>query len=71
MPKDAKLLSVQMQGNTPILWAVCDNEVTHQDRDIVMYMTGEEMEKGALEYIGTVENKGFVMHFFEKVVLGL
>lgn len=66
MPAGAELLSVQMQGPQPCLWALLDNdEPMTQQRHFVVIGTGNPVPKAALKYIGTFQQPPFVWHLFE------
>lgn len=60
-------LSVQMQGNTPTLWALIHNE--HDPRGIfpiLMVGTGWQFDLPTTSdlFLGTVQHDGFVWHYF-------
>lgn len=67
-----KLLTVQMQGSTPTLWALVDTENKPVTTTIDILFTGVEIEVPATEvlmawhYIGTVQNAGIVAHIFDR-----
>lgn len=70
MPKGAKVLDVQMQGDTCCLWALCDEEKESIDTEtirIVIYGTGNPIPDEPGEYISTFQVHGgkFVFHAFE------
>lgn len=69
MPAEARLLTVQMQGNQGLmLWAQVDPAADREHRQIAIYGTGHEVpvnEDGA--YLGTfqVGNGMLVFHVFD------
>lgn len=69
MPKGAKILTVQVQGDggLPCIWALCDTEAPLENRLIAMFGTGHQAPEGAADYIGTFQlhNGEFVFHVFE------
>lgn len=70
MPKRAQILSVQMQGNTPQIWALVDPKSDYEKRSFVMVGTGHEHKVGHYGkciYIGTFQMSGgtLVFHLFE------
>jgi hypothetical protein len=72
MPAGAQILSVQLQGDTLSLWALCEVDREPTDRAIAIYGTGHEMpstEHGILKFISTFQLDGgrLVFHVFELV----
>ena len=70
LPTGARLLTVQMQGSSPCLWALCDETSSgpKEPRTIALYGTGHQIfNKEPGEYIATFQTKGgiFVWHAFE------
>lgn len=69
MPKGAKILTVQMQHETPCIWAMVDPQVNpYVARKIHIYGTGHEIPDTLnLDYIGTFQmHDGYlVLHAFE------
>lgn len=64
----AKILTVQMQENFPVLWAIIDSKLeTQRIHRIFMYITGEPLPDtvNALEYIAAIQLRGYVFHIFE------
>ena len=70
MPKGAKILSVQMQGNTPCFWAEVDPKEEKEVRHFEIYGTGHMLCDTPKKYIGTfqVSNGTLVFHVYERVV---
>ena len=70
MPRGAKVLSVQMQGGAPQLWALVDEKETQEPRAFTTYGTGHPLPE-VLDYgrfVGTyqVHNGELVFHVFEQ-----
>lgn len=67
MPQGAIIRTVQMQGETITLWAECKNgeDVETEKRDIEVYGTGRNIGEHDVEYIGTVQERGYVWHVYE------
>jgi hypothetical protein len=69
LPKDASILSIQMQGggDAPQIWALVEPEKPKAPRKIRVYGTGHGIEDGPLEFIGTFQIHGgaLVFHAFE------
>lgn len=69
MPKGAKLLSAQFQGDDLCLWALCDPNQPHMHRKIRLEGTGHEIQclsDKEMEFIATVQDGRFVWHIFEE-----
>jgi hypothetical protein len=66
MPSGAHILDVQMQNGTPVLWALCDPDVTRENRTFVIYGTGRNMPTYPGKYISTFQHDSFVWHVFEQ-----
>ena len=61
-----KILSIQEQNGTPMMWAIVDpdNEVV-EPLEIVAIGTGWKLPSRLDEYIGTAQDEyGFVWHYF-------
>ena len=68
MPKGAQILTIQMQGDSPQLWAMVDPKVEHELRRFVTYGTGHPIPNSDdLTYISTIQgyNGALVFHLFE------
>lgn len=63
MPAGAVPLTVQMQHGLPCLWAAVDTSQPEEQVPIGMCGTGHPMPEG--KYIGTVQDEGFVWHYFD------
>lgn len=66
MPKDAEILTVQLQRGEPQLWALVDPKLPVKHRLITIVGTGQSVQ-GNVRYIGTfqLEYGNFVFHAFE------
>lgn len=66
MPKDAKVLTVQMQKSEPCIWILCDPNNEIVERRFYLYGTGMTVSHSET-YIGTFQmlNGGLVFHLFE------
>jgi hypothetical protein len=69
LPKDAKILTVQVQKNNPCLWTLVDTENEIEKRRIEIYGAGHEIPNDGMErkYISTSQmyDGDFVFHVFE------
>jgi hypothetical protein len=67
MPAGAEFLSVQMQGETPCLWALVDPDVEKTMRYLDVYGTGHTLPDNPGRYISTFQMMGgrLVFHAFE------
>lgn len=67
MPNGAQILTVQMQGEHPCVWAMVDIDKPVVVREIRMYGTGHPIDHDPGRYIGTIQMRGgqLIFHFFE------
>lgn len=69
VPRLAKPLTVQVQGNIPCLWMAVDTETAEDTckRTFLSFGTGYEMPNRPMKYIGTYQLEGgrHVKHVFE------
>lgn len=67
MPKGAEILSLQVQGSTPCIWALCDPHAEPETRYFRTYGTGHPVESEPGRFIGTYQimNGALVFHVFE------
>ena len=69
MPKESKILSVQMQHSTPCIWIQCDNSNDMETRNFHTFGTGNPLPNDIdnFTYIGTYQiNSGVIIfHVFE------
>lgn len=72
MPKDAEILTAQIQGTTTYIWALVDTDNPIEERTFAIYGTGNEIKScGEMRYINTIfQNAGlsltsYVWHIFE------
>lgn len=67
MPENAKILCVQMQDETPTLWAAVIPAAIRERRTIEIFGTGHPIDEAEREYIGTVQDESYVWHVFERL----
>ena len=65
MPENARPLAVQVQGSVPVMWALVDSSRRSEDREFVMYGTGQRLPDAPGTYLGTFQNGPFVFHLFD------
>jgi len=70
LPVGAIILSLQIQGGIPCVWAMIDKDADKEQRHFRFYATGYPIGKIpkdlSLHYIGTVQaSGGVVWHLFE------
>ena len=67
MPKDAQLLSAQVQGTQLCIWALCDETWATSNRRIRIHGTGHEIVGHPGRHLGTVQLDGgaLIFHVFE------
>lgn len=68
MPIGAQMLTVQMQNDTPCLWALVDKSNNLHDVKIFTVGTGHEITRDDLVYIGTYQVYGgkLIFHVFRE-----
>lgn len=65
LPENARILSLQMQGSTPTLWALVDPHARIRSRRVSIFGTGWDATAAeSMTYLGTVQDAGLVWHFF-------
>lgn len=64
MPMEAKVLTVQVQGAIPTVWAEVDDEVDTIDRWFTVVGTGEQLPDWPVSYVGTWQDPPFVWHLY-------
>lgn len=57
-PKHARLLTIQMQGDQPCLWALCSIDADYEPRTIHIYGTGNPVFEESGSYIATFQSDG-------------
>lgn len=73
IPIGAKVLTVQMQGNAPYLWALVNPDARRESRFIRIFSTGDTMPEhkliSLLKYVATFQEEPnkIVWHVFEKL----
>lgn len=68
MPEGAQILSVQVQGDAPQMWALVDPSRPAEERTFISFATGQMVPNGLdLIHLGTVQFDGgdLVFHVFE------
>jgi hypothetical protein len=67
MPAGAKVLTVQMQGDSPQLWALVDAETPREWRAFDVYGTGNPLPDNPGMYVATFQRHGtdLAWHVFE------
>jgi hypothetical protein len=68
MPVGAIILTLQLQDEKPVLWALVDSEAKKERREFRLLMTGQPFElQGNYRYIGTYQFQyELVFHIFEQ-----
>lgn len=64
MPEGAQVLTVQMQRDTPCIWALVDTEAPLVTCMFRLFGTGNPISGDAGEYVGTFQMLGLVFHLF-------
>ncbi len=68
LPKGAQVLTVQIQGGEPFIWARVDPDGDVIERAFVWRGTGHDLDGTEGSYVGTVQLMGgsLVFHLFEE-----
>lgn len=65
MPSDHKILSVQVQGDVPCIWAEVDPESEVKAKTLFIVGTGKYVPDAVTRFIGTFQQSPFVWHLYE------
>ena len=67
MPRGAKLLTIQTQGDEPHIWALCDPRAPLESRIFRTFGTGHPIPGDVRNYVGSYPHSGgaLVLHVFE------
>lgn len=69
MPRNAKVLTVQVQKEIPCIWAIVEPQEKKETRKFRLLGTGHEFDIpiAQVKYIGTfqLQSGGFIGHLFE------
>lgn len=68
MPSGAEILTVQMQGGEPQVWALVDDTNDKHQRTFLIFGTGHPVIDNPGNYVGTFQlrNGALVFHVFVK-----
>lgn len=68
VPKNSKVLCVQLQNDLPHVWMLVDTEEKEFDkRQFMVIGTGSFFHNKYMEYVCTYQEGIFVWHVFEKI----
>ena len=65
MPKDRKILSVQVQNGNACIWAEVDPDSAREDVDFAIIPTGGSLSEAHPNYLGTFQQGAYVWHLYE------
>jgi len=67
MPREAKVLHVEVQRGVPCLWVECEPDAPKEYRAFAVIGTGHPFNDKGFEYVGTYLSEGghFVFHVYE------
>lgn len=65
LPVGAEILTIQIQHDLYMLWAIVDAVRKAENRTIIIRGTGHPLPDRPIKHISTVQQKSFVWHFFE------
>lgn len=69
LPKEYRVLTVQIQNNNPFLWALVDTDNDLEDAEILIIGTGHGIQNiETMEYISTIQvnNGKLIFHVFRR-----
>lgn len=68
MPANARILSIQVQGDEICLWAevYVDRDNQLEEHTLIMRATGQPVAKGSEVYRATVQLNSYVWHIYEE-----
>jgi hypothetical protein len=69
MPEGAEILTAQIQGRLPFVWAIVNPTAPEKKRTIEVIPTGMTFPDASRRYIGTVQTAEgrLVWHIFERI----
>ena len=73
MPKDADILTVQVQDDKICIWARVNPTASLEKRTFIVFGTGSDIEEHDnmfLCYLGTVQKQFYVWHVYENMKTG-
>ena len=65
LPSGARLLTLQLQGDNPQLWFLCDAHAPLEPRRFAIHGTGHPLPDKPGEYVATFQTGALVWHVFE------
>jgi len=65
LPKGASILTIQLQGVTPMMWMLVDPDAKIEQRRFRVVGTGHQTIEDNMVYIGTWQDAPYVWHLFE------
>lgn len=69
MPRQAKVLSCQIQNHLPTLWMLVNTDELNEWRSFVGYVTGEQIDNPQdKKHLATLQIGEYVVHIFEDLV---
>jgi hypothetical protein len=70
LPKNAKILSFQIQNDKPVIWAIVDVHRELETRKFMLRGTGHTVDETKIKsYLGTIQllQGSLVFHLFEAI----
>lgn len=69
MPKNAKIISLQVQNEIPTIWAIVNDDQEFEERKFNIYPTGSWLDEELKQaYIETIQIRKLVFHVFEEEI---
>ncbi len=67
MPQGSIILTAQLQGETPVIWALVDPTKPEEQKNFALLETGQTFDEGVLHYIATFQfvSGRSILHLFQ------
>lgn len=66
MPKGARVVNFETQGEAMCFWAVVDPSARMEPRELTVFGTGWDIEDERWQYVASLQDAPYVWHLFEK-----
>lgn len=66
MPTGTEILTFQLQGTAPTLWALVNPALPPERRGFILHNTGVSIDVRTGRYVGTIQLNNKVYHLFEE-----
>ena len=66
LPKNLKVVHFEKQNEVPCMWYEFDTDAPLVATTIMVFGTGHIIEDDSFEHIGTIQDRGYVWHYYMK-----